>query len=129
MRAVRSKGTGPERAVAAELRRQGLPYRSQAVCLPGRPDFAVAAGGRAVAVFVHGCFWHRCPRHGRVPRSSFRYPRGWWAAKLARNVARDRAAARVLRARGWRVCVVWEHETRDRASLARAVRRIGAPAR
>jgi G:T-mismatch repair DNA endonuclease (very short patch repair protein) len=38
--------------------------------------------------------------------------REWWAAKLARNVARDDANQMTLEAAGWRVLVIWECEVR-----------------
>ena len=33
-----------------------------------KPDFTFRA--RRVAVFVDGCFWHGCPRHGTLPRQN-----------------------------------------------------------
>ena len=65
-----------------------------------------------VAVFVDGCFWHRCPAHGTRPRTNADY----WQAKLDRNVARDRANDEALAAAGWRVFRVWEHEDPVRAA-------------
>jgi len=59
-----------------------------------------------VAVFVDGCFWHRCPEHGTSPRANNDY----WTAKLDRNVARDRRNNEALVAAGWTVLRVWEHE-------------------
>ncbi|MBF6371191.1 very short patch repair endonuclease, partial [Nocardia puris] len=34
----------------------------------------------------------------------------WWADTLAGHVARDRATDEALRAAGWQVVRVWEHE-------------------
>ena len=62
---------------------------------------------RRVAVFVDGCFWHRCPEHLTDPRTNSSY----WAAKLDRNVARDRRNDAALEAAGWLVVRVWEHES------------------
>ena len=59
-----------------------------------------------VCVFVDGCFWHACPRHGTRPAGN----RAFWKAKLDRNVARDRSVSRALRKAGWAVLRVWEHE-------------------
>ena len=59
-----------------------------------------------VAVFVDGCFWHACPQHGTAPRAND----GWWSEKLERNVQRDRETDAHLRAAGWCVVRVWEHE-------------------
>ena len=70
----------------------------------GKPDFVFPR--KRVAVFVDGCFWHCCPKHGRVPKSN----RGFWRAKLAKNKARDAVVNRELRRRGWMVVRIWEHE-------------------
>ena len=59
-----------------------------------------------VCVFVDGCFWHACPRHGTRPAGN----RAFWKAKLARNVERDRQVTRLLRKAGWAVLRVWEHD-------------------
>lgn len=42
--------------------------------------------------------------------------RAFWAAKLARNRQRDRETDRLLRAAGWTVFRVWEHEPAERAA-------------
>lgn len=83
----------------------------------GNPDFVFRRV--KVAVFVDGCFWHGCPAHGRVPKTHRRF----WAAKFAANKARDRVVNRMLRADGWTVIRVWEHELR-RKNQARLQRRL-----
>jgi DNA mismatch endonuclease, patch repair protein len=96
--------TKPELALRRELHRRGLRYRINDPRLPGSPDVAFTRA--RVAVFVDGCFWHRCPEHGTLPRNN----RDWWLAKLDRNVARDRAKDAALIELGWTVLHVWEHE-------------------
>jgi DNA mismatch endonuclease (patch repair protein) len=96
--------TKPELALRRELHRRGLRFRVNDARLPGRPDLAFSRA--RVAVFVDGCFWHRCPEHGTLPRNN----RDWWLAKLDRNVARDRCKDVALGALGWTVLHVWEHE-------------------
>nr|WP_221376996.1 very short patch repair endonuclease [Actinoplanes polyasparticus] len=96
--------TKPELALRRELHRRGLRYRVNHPRLPGRPDIAFTRA--KVAVFVDGCFWHRCPEHGTMPRNN----RDWWQDKLDRNVARDRAKDSALADLGWTVLHVWEHE-------------------
>ena len=59
-----------------------------------------------VAVFIHGCFWHGCKRHFKLPDSNEEF----WQAKIARNVKRDREVMATLRRDGWRVIRAWEHE-------------------
>lgn len=86
----------------------GIGYRLQARDLPGRPDIVMR--GARIAIFVHGCFWHRHPgcRHASTPKSSVAF----WHDKFRANVARDRRSIDRLLASGWRVGVVWECETR-----------------
>ncbi|WP_020579902.1 very short patch repair endonuclease [Actinopolymorpha alba] len=102
--------TKPEVALRRELHRRGLRFRVNHPGLPGRPD--VAFTRVKVAVFVDGCFWHRCPTHGTLPRNN----REWWLAKLDRNVARDRAKDAALADLGWTVLHVWEHEMPETAA-------------
>jgi DNA mismatch endonuclease (patch repair protein) len=65
-----------------------------------------------VAVYVDGCYWHSCPVHATVPKAN----RDWWRAKLEANVARDRDTDERLRAAGWLVLRVWEHEAAPEAA-------------
>jgi DNA mismatch endonuclease (patch repair protein) len=121
MRAVKQRDNEREVALRSALHRLGLRFRIHAKIAPtirARPD-VVFAGAR-VAVFVDGCFWHRCPTHGTLPKANA----AWWLAKLNANVARDEATNAALRALGWRVLRIWEHEEPARAAMmiARVVR-------
>jgi DNA mismatch endonuclease, patch repair protein len=121
MRRIRGKNTGPELAVRRFLHRAGLRFRLHRAGLPGTPDIVFSAS--RVCVFVHGCFWHGCPKCGsgrRAVKSNAEY----WAAKLAGNKARDRRNEAALKAAGWRVFAVWECETRDERMLSRLAKRI-----
>ncbi|MDO4849523.1 MAG: very short patch repair endonuclease [Coriobacteriia bacterium] len=112
MQGNKGKDTKPELLVRERLREAGLTgYRLQWK-VPGRPD--VAWPGRKVAVFINGCFWHRCPNcNPSTPKKNVEY----WDAKFARNVERDRQNLEALRADGWTVHVIWEcqlkKKTRD----------------
>lgn len=93
-----------------ELHRRGLRYRVDMRVVEGlrrRADLLFT--GPKVAVFVDGCFWHRCPEHGNIPKSNTE----WWKAKLERNVERDRDTDGRLTDAGWTVVRIWEHELRD----------------
>lgn len=101
------RDTPPERALRSELHRRGLRFRvdlSVSETSRLRPD--VVFTGPRVVVFVDGCFWHRCPEHGSVPKAN----RAWWDEKLSENVRRDRRHDSVLKSEGWTVIRVWEHE-------------------
>lgn len=113
MARVRSSGTQPEIRVAAALRALGLAYRKQVRALPGTPDFANRRAGWAI--LVHGCFWHR---HGCARTTTPAHNAEAWAAKFARNQARDARAREGLERLGLTVEVVWECETRDGRALA-----------
>lgn len=122
MRAVRSRDTGPEMKVRRAAHAMGLRYRLHRKDLPGSPDLVFPA--RKLALFVHGCFWHghSCPRGAREPATNVSY----WRAKIGRNVSRDRAVMKALKAMGWRGRIVWECEIRDETRLKKLLkRRIG----
>jgi DNA mismatch endonuclease (patch repair protein) len=107
MQGNRGQDTKPEVLLRAELHRRGLRFRKHAQPLPDVPCRVDIVFSRArVAVFVDGCFWHRCPKHGVRPHANA----GYWNAKLDRNVARDSANDAALRTAGWLVLRVWEHE-------------------
>lgn len=115
MAKVRGKNTKPEMAVRRAAHALGLRFRLHRRDLAGTPDLVFPK--RKIALFVHGCFWHR---HEGCSKSSMPKTRAaFWQAKFDRNMARDGRAAEVLQATGWTVATVWECETRDRAALIR----------
>lgn len=117
MRAVRSKNTKPELKLRQLLHRAGYRFRLYRKDLPGSPDLVFPR--RKAVIFVHGCFWHghHCRRGARMPKANAEY----WAAKIARNIARDARSKEALEAAGWRVYLVWECQLKDaQAVLTRA---------
>ena len=117
MRAVKQKHTGPEMIVRKLLFSLGLRYRLHRKSLPGSPDVVFASS--KIAVFVHGCFWHRhagC-KLATTPKANADF----WREKFERNVARDRDNEEKLREMSWRVFVVWQCETRDLEKLTRRI--------
>lgn len=109
MAQIRCADTRPEIQVRSMLHRCGFRFRLHRRDLPGRPDIVLPKF--RVAIFVHGCFWHRHPgcRFAYTPKSR----QGFWAAKFQANVARDERTASRLKELGWKVAVVWECELRD----------------
>lgn len=115
------RDTKPELALRRELYRMGLRYRVNQQVVPGvRRRADISFPRERVAVFVDGCFWHSCPRHGTAPKANA----DWWHDKLDRNVQRDRDTDRRLAAAGWTVIRVWEHEVANESAdrVARVVR-------
>jgi DNA mismatch endonuclease (patch repair protein) len=143
MSRIRSRGNrDTELALARLLRANGisgwrrhLEIRGRAALLRGpnikaarqhrptgfrvRPDFVFRQV--RLALFVDGCFWHGCPKHATRPKNN----RAFWQRKLAANKTRDRLVTRTLRAQGWRVLRIWEHELqRLKAGPKKVVQRI-----
>lgn len=119
----RRTDTKPEVALRSELHRRGLRFRKDHPIRvegrrPIRPDVVFTRA--RVAVFVDGCFWHRCPKHGNDPRSNSSY----WGPKLARNVERDREVNTRLAAAGWRVVRIWEHSVGEPSAKMRTTAQI-----
>jgi DNA mismatch endonuclease (patch repair protein) len=106
MRANRGSSTSLELMLRSALSGIGVRgYRLNARTPAGRPDIVFSRV--RLAVFVHGCFWHRCPTC-RLPLPKTH--RTFWSAKFRRNRARDRAKRALLEAQDWRVIEVWSHE-------------------
>jgi DNA mismatch endonuclease (patch repair protein) len=104
-----STETEPERLLRAALFQSGVRgYRKNVRKLPGTPD--VVFNKHQLAVFVHGCYWHRCPKCTRNihPKTNSKF----WQAKFDRNVQRDKANKLKLRKLGYRVVTFWECEVR-----------------
>lgn len=119
MSRIRSRGTKPERRVATALRALSVKFRRHPKLL-GRPDFKLTK--HRVALFVHGCFWHRhrgCPRT-RIPKSRVEF----WTEKFLQNTARDRRSVAALRRLGYAVAIIWECETEKPDQLVKQLRRI-----
>jgi DNA mismatch endonuclease, patch repair protein len=113
MSRARTMHTAPERALRSELHRRGLRFRLQRpIAFDRRRKMDIAFPTARVAVFVDGCFWHSCPQHATEPKANAEF----WRAKLERNRERDADTDARLRADGWQVVRVWEHEDPVHAS-------------
>jgi len=117
MSRIRSKWTGPERALHNHLKGNKVRHGMHPPMF-GRPDALV--GG--AAVFVDGCLWHRCPDHYREPKTN----RLLWRRKIARNVERDAEVTARLTADGVRVVRIWECELRSLLRNGGLLEKIGA---
>ena len=112
---VKSNDCSLEKLVQRELRAKGLRFRCHVGTLSGRSDSVFPR--ERVAVFVDGDFWHgwRLPAwEGKLSE--------FWRDKLHANRARDQRNFRRLRALGWRIIRLWQHDVhRD---LAACVQRV-----
>lgn len=103
MSKIRSKETKAELTLKKELRGNGFVYQPR---LYGRPDFANRKEKKVI--FVDGCFWHKCPKCYKEPKTR----KEFWVSKIQRNVERDKEVNKELRKRGWKVIRIWEHDVR-----------------
>jgi DNA mismatch endonuclease, patch repair protein len=84
------------------------------------PDFVLKK--QRIAIFVHGCFWHR--HRGCKNCTTPTHRREWWLKKLEGNAARDKLHQRALRKLGWRPMVIWECQTEKPKALDRLNRKL-----
>ena len=116
MSRIRSRDTGIEKKTAQLLRKNKLHYRRFPKVF-GSPDFAVE---KKVMVFCDGDFWH-----GYQYNRKKKPPKKFWRDKIERNMERDRKVTRRLRADGWPVVRLWEHDIEKRpASCLRRIKTI-----
>lgn len=101
MSRIKSKDTQPELLLRRALWSKGLRYRVQYKS-EGTPDIAFPK--KKVAVFVDGCFWHKCPSCFKEPKSNKKY----WKPKLERNLERAKEVNKILESQGWKVLRFYE---------------------
>lgn len=104
MRGNKASNTKPELILRKALRDAKLSgYRLHWKKVPGRPD--IAYPGKKLAIFVNGCFWHRCPIcSNKLPKTNSDF----WKKKFELNESRDLRKKSELESIGWKVVVVWE---------------------
>lgn len=104
MAKIRSHDTKTEVWFRKKLFARGYRYRTNVASVPGHPDIYLAK--YHVAVFVHGCFWHRhsgC-KYAYTPKSRVDF----WQKKFRANMDRDAVVKQELYNRGIKALVIWE---------------------
>jgi DNA mismatch endonuclease (patch repair protein) len=115
MARIGPRNTRPELTVRSAIHRMGFRFRLHQRRLPGSPDLVFRRHG--IAVFVHGCFWHR--HKGCANATNPKTRPEFWQRKFDANVARDARNCAALRRIGWKPLIIWECETEDPARLER----------
>lgn len=72
--------------------------------IKGKPDLYFPR--KKIAVFIDGCFWHKCPICFARPKSNNEY----WDKKIENNVTRDKQVNEQLNSENISVIRFWEHE-------------------
>lgn len=104
MSAIRAKNTRPERILRNALKQAGLnKFTLHLKSLPGSPDISFPKN--KLAIFVNGCYWHRCPYcKPSLPKTH----RSFWQNKFIKNKIRDKQKLLLLKKLGWNSIVLWE---------------------
>ena len=104
MSSIKDRNTKPELILRKPLWNNGVKgYRLHWKKLPGKPD--IAFPGKKLAIFVNGCFWHRCPYcNPPVPKSNTDF----WTTKFQKNIERDQRKISQLKVAGWTSMIIWE---------------------
>jgi DNA mismatch endonuclease (patch repair protein) len=120
MAKVRSMGNrSTELVVETVLRTTKIRgWKKHPKAIVGRPDFYFPKA--KLAVFVDGCFWHACPRCGRIPKTRIAF----WTTKIDTNRRRDARVRRKLRLAGIATMRIWEHEALGGRWMRRLQRRL-----
>ena len=106
MSRIKGKDTKIEVEVRKYLFSKGYRFRKNDKRYPGKPDIVLPK--YHVAIFVHGCFWHRhegC-KDATIPKTRTEF----WLEKFDKNVKNDQIKQEKLRELGWKVIVIWECE-------------------
>ena len=106
MSRIKGKDTKIEVEVRKYLFSKGYRFRKNDKRYPGKPDIVLPK--YHVAIFVHGCFWHRhkgC-KDATTPKTRTEF----WLEKFDKNVKNDQIKQEKLRELGWKVIVIWECE-------------------
>ena len=106
MSRIKGKDTKIEVEVRKYLFSKGYRFRKNDKRYPGKPDIVLPK--YHVAIFVHGCFWHR--HEGWKDATTPKTRTEFWLEKFDKNVKNDQIKQEKLRELGWKVIVIWECE-------------------
>lgn len=113
MSANKDSNTKPEITIRKALWKNGIRgYRLHWKKVPGRPDIAFPS--RKIAIFINGCYWHRCPNcNPSTPKTNVEF----WKNKFKKNKERDNRKIKELEKLNWNVLVIWECEIKKDTSI------------
>jgi DNA mismatch endonuclease (patch repair protein) len=106
MSRIKGKNTGPEVKLRKMLYAQGLKGYRIHYDLLGKPDIVFVK--KKIAIFVDGCFWHKCPVDFQEPETR----KEFWLKKINSNIERDKKVNNQLQKEGWTIIRIWEHDVR-----------------
>lgn len=115
MSQIKGKDTQPEIILRKALSSAGLKGYRLHYKLIGKPDIVFPK--KKIAIFIDGCFWHKCPKCFISPETN----KSFWRKKIDSNVRRDGIVNSELKSKGWKVIRIWEHELRKEKIIKRKI--------
>ena len=103
MSCKKSKGRSHEKRMHNLLKGHKIKHKMHPK-IEGSPDIIIK--GQNKAVFLQGCFWHKCPRCYTEPKSR----KDYWIPKIQKNAQRDKISRKILKDKGFSVVSIWEHD-------------------
>jgi DNA mismatch endonuclease (patch repair protein) len=104
MSLIKAKNTKPEILVFKYLRANNI-YFQKHYKSKEKINIDIAQPRKRKALFIDGEFWHGYTLERRKDKLPM-----FWVQKIIRNVKRDRRYRAELKANGWQILRVWEHE-------------------
>ena len=114
MSRINSKWTKLELFVHGFLKSRKVRHKMHPKLI-GRPDVILIDTN--IVLFLHGCFWHKCPEHYVEPLTN----KDYWVPKIERTVERDKTSVKALEDQGYRVMVIWEHQIKKSPSEVKSL--------
>ena len=106
MSMIKCRDTNPEISLRKLLFANGIRGYRVHYKLPGKPDIVFPR--KKIAVFIDGCFWHKCPKCFIEPRTN----KVFWKEKISSNIKRDKDVNKQLKKMGWKIIRIWEHDVK-----------------
>ncbi len=108
MSRIRSKNTRPEIILRKAISKTGIRGYRLNCGLSGKPDIVFPK--RKIVIFIDGCFWHKCPKCFKSPKTNKKF----WLEKIEGNKRRDIKVNRHYKKMGWRIIRIWEHDLKKK---------------
>ena len=104
MAAVKGRDTLLEKRVFSFLKRKKIRFKTHYLGVIGKPDIVVP--DKKKAIFIDSDFWHGW----QYPKWKSKLTSDFWVEKIDANRRRDIKVNRSLKAKGWKVLRIWEHQ-------------------
>jgi len=114
---IKSKNTKLEISGFNALKKMGIRFQRHPKGIIGNPDAANKT--KKVAIFFDSKFWHG------YGYDKYRYKlNDYWQNKIEKTMERDKSATKKLRAKGWIVIRIWEHDLKNEDYIKKIIEKL-----